>query len=349
MNPEKIYDYIIIGQGLAGTLLTWFLQRESKTCFVFDAEKDTASFVAAGIINPVTGRNFVKSWMIDTFLPCARNTYQEMEDHFGLKFYHELDILRSLHTVKEENDWMARMQDPAYSDYVGSIEASAILGGLVRNDVSYGRIKQAARVDLRSLISAMRNQLKSEGRYQPKRINFGELTAGKDHLEVGGIKAKAIIFCEGFQAINNPAFHFIPFAPAKGNVMLIKASWHLTYNLRDEMFVTPVEEANYWVGSGYRWDRFDSEIDETDQQKLDEFASAFLAEPYEVVHRMAGVRPALKSRRPVMGALPGHTGVYIFNGLGTKGTSMGPYFARQLADHLLYGMPIMAEAGIMRF
>src|SRR4029079_6360252 len=59
-------DVIIVGQGISGTMLSWFLQKENKSFIVFDEVREhSASRVAAGIINPVTGRRYAYTWMID--------------------------------------------------------------------------------------------------------------------------------------------------------------------------------------------------------------------------------------------------------------------------------------------
>ena len=83
----KKYNYIIVGQGLAGTLLAYFLLQAGQRVLIIDENTEGgASAIAAGVINPVTGRRIVKSWRIDEFLPFAKNTYQSIENQ-----YHHLD------------------------------------------------------------------------------------------------------------------------------------------------------------------------------------------------------------------------------------------------------------------
>lgn len=55
-------DYLIIGQGICGTMLSWNLFREGKKVLVIDdGNEHTPSRAAAGIINPVTGRRYAYS------------------------------------------------------------------------------------------------------------------------------------------------------------------------------------------------------------------------------------------------------------------------------------------------
>ena len=52
-------DFLIVGQGLAGSLLAQELLRRGRTVHVVDDHwKSSASQVAAGLMTPLTGRRF---------------------------------------------------------------------------------------------------------------------------------------------------------------------------------------------------------------------------------------------------------------------------------------------------
>ena len=62
-------DFIILGQGISGTFLSYYLQKAGKKIIVIDdAETFTASRIASGVINPVTGRRVVETWMINDII-----------------------------------------------------------------------------------------------------------------------------------------------------------------------------------------------------------------------------------------------------------------------------------------
>jgi glycine/D-amino acid oxidase-like deaminating enzyme len=50
-----------------------------------------------------------------------------------------------------------------------------------------------------------------------------------------------------------------------------------------------------------------------------------------------------------VGTHPAHKNVAILNGMGSKGCSLAPFFAKQLADNLVHGKKILPEADILRF
>ena len=93
---------LIVGQGIAGTLLAWSLRRRGAKVHIADvALPGHSSRAAAGIINPVTGKRFVKSWRFDEFFPVAKNIYQQLEQELGITFWEERPTLRLLGTPEE--------------------------------------------------------------------------------------------------------------------------------------------------------------------------------------------------------------------------------------------------------
>jgi glycine/D-amino acid oxidase-like deaminating enzyme len=54
----------------------------------------------------------------------------------------------------------------------------------------------------------------------------------------------------------------------------------------------------------------------------------------EILSQKAGIRPTMHDRKPVIGLLHGNPLIGIFNGLGSRGILLGPYFAKQFADYL---------------
>ena len=61
------------------------------------------------------------------------------------------------------------------------------------------------------------------------------------------------------------------------------------------------------------------------------------------------IRPTVADKRPLLGLHPTLPQLAIFNGLGTKGASLGPYFAEQMTNFLLDKQDLEHEANISRF
>jgi glycine/D-amino acid oxidase-like deaminating enzyme len=105
-------DYLIIGQGICGTMLSWFLHTEGKSFLVLDDEKEnTSSKVAAGIMNPVTGRRYAYTWMIDEVMPFAVHTYQELGKYLHVDLIREKSIIDFFPSSQMRNAFVDRITE----------------------------------------------------------------------------------------------------------------------------------------------------------------------------------------------------------------------------------------------
>lgn len=343
-------EYLIVGQGIAGTLLAIELLNKGKSVVMIDDEHSSSSSkVAAGIINPITGRNYVKSWMIDPLLEEAKIQYIAIENELNISCIRELNILRSLHTPKEENMWSERMFDPLYTKYMGSgeIQLEQVLK-IIHAPLSFGEIKNALQIDLNAIIKAFRASMLANNKLITTTFSFDALTIGNT-IKYEDIHAEKIVFSEGYKVIDNPFFNYLPFDPVKGEVLIIEIADGFDINLRDKQFITPIGDNHYWCGSGYKWQFEDSKPTAEGKLEIVKQLDAILKVPYNILDHKAAIRPATKTRKPIMGLHPEFSNVFIFNGLGTKGSSLGPYFAKQFSSFLTSNMPVLKDVDINIF
>jgi len=344
-------DYIIVGQGIAGTLLAHFLQKANQKVYVFDpGSKSAASQVAAGIINPITGRRYVKSWRVDELIPFARNTYGQMEEELGIRIFHEHRIIRTLFNQVEENNWLSRTAEPGYDSYMLDTAQLAEYQEHTVPVFRYGEVQQAAQVDIGTLSLAYREKLLSEGVYQQTTFDFDQLEMLPKGVRYGAIEAKGIVFCEGAQAKENPFFQYLPFGGVKGEVLIVripKAEFSKIFKHR--VFIVPLTDGLYWIGATYDRKYDHEQPTEKGRQFLEERLSDILKLPFEVMEHRAAIRPTVKDRRPFLGTHPDFPSLFIFNGLGTKGASLGPFWANHMTEYLLKGQPLDGAVDIDRF
>ena len=86
-------DYIVVGQGIAGSCMAFELMRRGLKVAVFDDSwKWAACIVAVGVINPITGKRLVKSWRSEVAHAAAKKFYANLEGILNAKFYHERRI-----------------------------------------------------------------------------------------------------------------------------------------------------------------------------------------------------------------------------------------------------------------
>lgn len=342
---------LIIGQGLAGTIISHELLKRNIPHKVLDNNHKTAATkAAAGIINPITGRRYVKSWMIDELLPAAKQTYVELEQLLDLKLVTQANILRALEDLPQENRWNEATSRPGYQAYV---EENVQLGNytnLVKVRPSYGEIKGSMQVAVPLLISAYRKLLLAKDLLIVKEFDYNSYNPSQNLFELAGQTFAKLIFCDGYRAIQNPLFSDLPFQPAKGESFVIEMEEPLPAKLlRDKIYIAPLTSTTFWTGGGYEWEDLSSEPTEAFKAKWSEKLDELLTVDYKIQLHQAGIRPSVKGRRPLLGRHNRHPHIYLFNGLGTKGTSLAPYWSREFMQLLLNDKPISPEVDLNRF
>jgi len=345
-------DTLIIGQGLAGSLLAWELAHRNERLLVVDDEYSSASSTAAaGLINPVTGQRIVKTYGVDDYLPQAHKRYRALEAILGRKLLFDMPMWRLLRNEKEHEVWKQRKLDPAYDDYLGDWLERAELeppfvapqGGFVQHHTGY--------LDTNALLDAIREYLLETGRYRPQRIDYSMLQLEDDGVRFDGIHCGRVIFCEGYKAMNNPWFHWLPFTPAKGEILSLRFEQALPKVIINAgRWLMPRHNGEYRLGATYEHQQLDEVI--TAQARatlLDALPDILQQSPsWKVTGQQAGVRPATKDRQPFIGLHPRYEQLGIFNGFGSKGALLIPWHAETFVDALLCECPLPIECDIRR-
>ncbi len=348
-------DYLIVGQGLAGTLLAFNLLKKGKQIHVIDGvNKNTASNVAAGIINPVTGRRVVKSWMYEKLYPAAKQTYTELQDLLGGEYFHSKKIYRILFSAGEENKWLSKTALAEFAQYVVDPPLVPAFMDQVNAGFSAGEIHNAAQVDLPSLTKDFRHYLKTKNLFTEAFLDYEKLEFQDGKVKYGNCIYNKVIFCEGHATRFNPWFSYLPFEVAKGEVLLIqskelKALADSGQLLKHKLFIVPLQGDLFWVGSTYDWDPKDELPSQEKRTQLEEGLAKILNCDYQIVDQKAAIRPAIKDRRPVFGLHPEKSELAVFNGFGTKGASIGPYWAIEFLEYLESGGDLPEEVNISRY
>jgi glycine oxidase len=190
--------WTIIGQGLAGTCLAWQLWQRGIKFTIIDRGTGGSSLVAAGMINPITGKNFEPSWRIGDFLPDALQFYALVEKQLGQQIWHPFPILRLASTQKEWQKILSKLDSPEVlpwqacpvdppSGWVGAVQ---LHGG--------------GRIDTRAFIEGSRDFFQSIGCYQLGEILFEHRQAHQ-------------VWCDGASGLI--AGHLGPHRCAKGEIL----------------------------------------------------------------------------------------------------------------------------------
>jgi glycine/D-amino acid oxidase-like deaminating enzyme len=343
-------DYLIVGQGICGTMLSWFFHREEKAFLVIDDNNENSSSkIAAGIINPVTGRRYAYTWMIDEVMPFAVQCYEEMERHLDKKLVHQKSIIDFFPSPQMRNAFIDRLTEN--DTYLHSYPDQNHFNQFFNYDFGCGEISPAFIVHVEALLSTWRKKLQELNTLKEEKFDVNKLKVEKDFISYQNITAQKIIFCDGSDGVNNKWFQLLPYAPNKGEALIIECN-ELTdeHVFKKGLMLAPLPQENlYWIGSNYQWEFENDQPSQQFYQHATTVLNGWLKKPYKVLAHKAAVRPATLERRPFVGFHPQLQNVGILNGMGTKGTSLAPFFAHQLTQNLVYNFPIAPEADIHRF
>ena len=144
----------------------------------------------------------------------------------------------------------------------------------------------------------------------------------------------------------------MPTAPVKGEILHIKTEKPLPEEIifnRGVFLVKNPQQDFYRVGATYEWKKLDYEPTTKARKQLTDKLDDLLKLEYEIIEQVAGIRPASKDRRPLIGNHPELKNVFIFNGLGTKGVSLAPFFANEFVESIINSKKLNDEVNINRY
>ena len=325
MNPP----FQIIGQGLAGTCLAWALFERDVSFELLDREQGGSSRVAAGMINPVTGKRFEPSWRVDEFLPEAIAFYESLERKLGERFWHPLAVIRLTTDRKDRAKAESKLEDPTVRTWLSGevIPPPGDWSGAFE-------LRGGGRLDVRALLDASRRFFQERGIYRRAETNPEELFNGER------------VWCEGASGLLTGTLG--QHRCAKGEILTVRAiGWSEPRILiGGGGWLVPVGGDRYKVGATYEWDRLDETPTEEGRAKVEAILRRLAPGPFEVIDHEAGVRPILRRSQPLIGKIGDE---WFFNGLGSKGSLYAPGVAKRLASWLIDGTEPEADFNLANF
>ncbi len=350
---KRNVDVLIIGQGLAGSLLAWELQRRGRSVVVVDDDHaSSSSRAAAGLVNAIVGTRLVKTEDAELLVPAARALYRKLEAAFDRRFFHERPMLRLFRTDQERARWEERRQDPEYRAWINEswpigeppAAVHAPLGGFVQHRTGF--------LDTNALLDTLRDHLDQQQNRIVARIDPAAVTPVGDEVQWQAITARCAIFCEGYRLRDNPWFDWLPMKPIKGEILTLHSRKPLPRAIINAgKWIVPFEDELFRLGATYDHDRLDTLPTHEAREQLLAALPALLQQPpaCEVVAHRVGIRPRSGDRRPLLGFHPHHAGLGVFNGFGSHGALLIPWYASRMADRIDGINTIPASADIRRF
>lgn len=342
-------DYLIVGCGLAGISFAEKALQHNKTILVVDNDSQTSSKIAGGLYNPVILKRFSEVWEAQSQLVCMNGFYAQLSLKIERQFDFKMPILRKFFSIEEQNNWFTASDKSALAPFLSTKLHFKEYKG-IDAPFGYGEVLHTGYVDTASLLKSYRKYLVDNNWFCQESFDYAAIIFKEDCLVYKDIRAKHIIFAEGFGLHSNPFFNHLPLDGTKGELFVIKAPMlDLDVIINTSVFILPLGNDMYKVGATYNWkDKTDLPTEEG-KTELIERIKEIISCDFEIVSHFAGVRPTVRDRRPLVGSHEKHQRMHILNGLGTRGVMLGPAMANVLFESIECQIPLKKEIDIKRF
>lgn len=343
------YDYAILGQGLAGTLLAWHLHWRGRRVVLLDRDAPvTASKIAAGLLNPITGQRPGLSWRLEEFLPAAEGFYRSVEGILGERILHSLPMVRLLQDAEAVRRWCRIAGMPAVRRHLSDpqpeplVDPERVHPGAGGFEISSSHVLDVPRFlqESRRVLEVRRAEIDVAGAVIPGADSV------RIRMNAHTLVARRLVFCQGPDARRgNPWFDWVPFRCAKGEILEVNcpALCGEQRVLNGAAWLAPVPggvPGTFRAGSTYAHDDLTPLPTNAGRAAIEARLRTLLKGAFEVTGHVAAIRPIIHRSRALIGMHPSQPRIGFFNGLGSKGSLNGPCIAGKFAAFLEEGVPV---------
>lgn len=347
---NKSLDYIIVGQGVAGSCFALKLLQENKSFIVIDHNQNQASKVAVGIFNALVLKRFALIWNAEEQLKWMKIYFEKFEKLLQEKFIYDIPTYRILNNNEEIKTWRQKAKRKDLKPFMKEEIIQQSISDAIKTPNGYAEVKQTGRIELEKCLNTFRKYLEENEIYIDEEFDFDALKSNENNIQYKGFIAKNIVFCEGYGIKSNPFFNYLPIIGVKGEVLKIKTKKTIPEGIwKAKNFLLPIENNTCLTASTYDRDDLSHEPTLKGKNKLIELLEEIYEGQYEILKHTAGIRPTVVDRRPILGNHHNHKNLFILNGMGTRGTLLAPQMTEFLFDFIENGKEIINEANIRRF
>ncbi|MBB3696343.1 FAD-dependent oxidoreductase [Flammeovirga yaeyamensis] len=343
-------DYLIVGQGLAGTILAETLQNRGFSFRIIDdGTLKNSSRVAGGLYNPITGRKMVKTWLCDVLWEKIDEFYPAYDKKYSTDSFKPINLYFPFEGQEKQTDWLSASADDRYDGYIKEFHSEGLYTDVIHQEFGGMEVTRSGYLDIPVFLDAFKEQALKEDKIELELFDHQELNIGVDTIRYKNIEAKHVIFAEGNKVENNPYFPTLDFRPVKGELLLIKfKNARFNHIINRNGFILPIDDkGNCKLGATYeRVEDMENPTEKGKRQLLEKVE--LVDDDFEILDHWSGIRPATFDRRPFIGTSKDYKNIHIFNGLGAKGVSLGPYFAQKLINHIELGDDLPYEVRLDR-
>lgn len=337
------FDQIIVGQGIAGSVLAWQLCWSGQRVAVIDHPTPTsASRVASGLISPIAGKRNAASWRFVEQWKAATAFYARVESETGVELLDRNSMLR----IVSGTDYIPPDSAMPFAGVTAPL-AAPLNGELIATE-----FLPAGRLAVLDFLRVTEEMLKSRHAFFNAIIDANcDVIIAPDGVTIPrlSLRGNRLVFCEGVAARDNPWFRQVKFEPSKGEILTLAIpEFYQQRVIHHDAWLAPNRDGTFLAGATYDRENLDYEPTEQARHEILDSVARFCPIVPEVINHQASIRPTIRGRYPVAGISREHPQLGYFNGLGSKGALRAPFVAQQLVNHLIHGTALDTEIDLQR-
>ncbi|ABO66622.1 NAD(P)/FAD-dependent oxidoreductase [Geobacillus thermodenitrificans] len=354
-------SYIVVGAGILGAAVAYHLAKEGAAVTIIDrGDKGQATDAAAGIVCPWLSQRRNQKWYRlakggAKFYP---SLIEELQSYGETETGYARVGTLCLHTDEQKLEQMKARALKRHEDTpeIGDIvqldpKEAKELFPLLADGYQAIYVSGGARVNGRALRTALLNAAQKLGaihvRGNARLLHQGTRIIG---VEADGTTyaAEAVIITAGAWAgeLLRPLGIELLVTPQKGQLIHLEHPNHDTSHWPVVMppsnqYMLAFPRGRMVIGTTHE-DEAGLDVRPTAGGMHELLDKALTVAPglsvCTYIETRVGFRPRTPGFLPIFGVLPGFTGLYIANGLGSSGLTVGPYLGAELAK-LVLGIP----------
>ncbi|MFD2630128.1 NAD(P)/FAD-dependent oxidoreductase [Oceanobacillus kapialis] len=354
MHCKKEESYIVIGGGILGASTAFHLASNGKAVTLVDrSDTGQATDAAAGIVCPWLSQRRNKAWyhLAKGGAKIYPEIIQKLDELGEVDTGYERVGAISLHsddkklTAMKERALKRRVDAPEIGDItLLSEEETRERFPLIAEGYGAVHVSGAARVDGRKLRDALISGARKLGAQVVKGdtrllASDGKVTGVQVESQV--YEADTVIAATGawMGELMKPLGISFDIKPQRAQIMHIQVAGYNTANWPvvmppNNQYMLAFEDGRLVIGATHEDETgFDARITAGGLYEI--LSKAIQIAPdlanATVLETRVGFRPVAPGFLPIVGSVPGISGLFAANGLGASGLTMGPYIGAELA------------------
>jgi glycine/D-amino acid oxidase-like deaminating enzyme len=320
-------DVVIVGQGIAGTLLADRLIHSGKRVAIIDQGLyASATAIAAGLMEPLSGRKLAKAWEAETVFPYALSYYEVLEKRLGISLLQHVPVTRYF---SEEQSLLWEKKQKYFDAFPWTLvmpSPAAPYGGVCMA----GAVVKTTRV-----LAVMRARFRRLGLLHERAVSFPETLLVADNPY--GVWGDRVVCTAGVGIATMDIWKHLKLQYSAGEVLCLRHRMTppLTTVLHDKkLWHVPYSSGQIRIGATYR-PLLSSAVQIEGALTLQAYMRNLgIQVPSYRQHIYAGGRCLGIDGKFIVAEHPRVSGLWAFTGLGSKGVMLAPYLTAGLVERL---------------